>query len=174
MQCAVSKLFSYTYTGKTAINHNRCLHLTAPEFLGRVRAAQSLHEDFDAVLEEFAIGCPCKNPPLKSKGKQHLTTQTHIKAFQNADGQFYGYTVRQVLERIQAQNVVMVASSVVVAGSEGEHHGMFVPGSEIPAFNDQNDYEEMAGVNDDEEPERQPGDDVDDDLSDIVPASGDD
>jgi hypothetical protein len=97
--------------GKTAINHNRCLHLTAAEFLGRVRAANARQEDFDAVVEEFGQGCPCKHPPLKSKGKQHLGTTAHKNAFEERDGRFYGMTVRQALEHARSNNVILLAGS---------------------------------------------------------------
>ena len=46
--------------------------MTAAAFFDGVREAQQLTEDFDVVVEEFGRGCPCKDPPLKSTGKQHL------------------------------------------------------------------------------------------------------
>ncbi len=110
--------FSDSCAGKTAINHNRCLHLTAAEFLGRIRAAHAQQEDFDAVIEEFRIGCPCKTPPLKSKGKQHLGTTAHKKAFLEVGGPFYGMTVRQALERAQSANVILVAGAAVIEGPD--------------------------------------------------------
>ena len=108
--------FSDSCAGKTAINHNRCLHLTAADFLGRIRAAHAQQEDFDAVIEEFRIGCPCKTPPLKSKGKQHLGTAAHKKAFLEVGGPFYGMTVRQALERAQSANVILVAGAAAIEG----------------------------------------------------------
>jgi hypothetical protein len=90
--------------------------LTAAEFLGRIRAAHAQQEDFDAVIEEFRIGCPCKAPPLKSKGKQHLGTTAHKKAFLEVGGPFYGMTVRQALERAQFANVILVAGAAAIEG----------------------------------------------------------
>ncbi len=106
--------------GKTAINHNRCLHLTAAEFLGRVRAANAQQEDFDAVIDEFGLGCPCKHPPLKSKGKQHLGATAHKKAFEQRDGQFFGMTVRQALERIRSNNIILVAGAAPLGGNNDD------------------------------------------------------
>ena len=93
--------------------------MTAPEFLGRIRAAHAQQEDFDAVVDEFGVGCPCKTPPLKSKGKQHLGTAAHKKAFDDPDGPFFGMTVRQALTaRAQAVNVILVGGSAAIQGNE--------------------------------------------------------
>jgi hypothetical protein len=123
--------------GKTAINHNRCLHLTAAEFLGRVRAANAQQEDFDAVVDEFGLGCPCKHPPLKSKGKQHLGTTAHKKAFEHRDGQFFGMTVRQALERIRSNSIVLVAGAAPLPGNDDDDN--YAP--DVP--NEQDLYELM-------------------------------
>ena len=75
--------------GQTAINHNRCLFMTAQEFLGRVRVAQALTENFDEIVAEFGRGCPCKCPSLKSTGQAHLKTSTHDNAFNKVGGKFF-------------------------------------------------------------------------------------
>jgi hypothetical protein len=122
--------------GKTAINHNRCLHLTAAEFLERVRAAHAQEEDFDAVVDEFEMGCPCKHPPLKSKGKQHLGTTTHKTAF-GAGGQFCGMTVRQALERARSNNIILVGSGAVQLRGNADDTNA------APVVHEADDYESM-------------------------------
>ena len=143
--------------GKTAINHNRCLHLTAAEFLERVRAAHAQEEDFDAVVDEFGMGCPCKHPPLKSKGKLHLGTTTHKTAF-GAGGQFCGMTVRQALERARSNNIILVAGAAPIGGN-GDDVGVvpvaaanffdvynWMGDSEPPVRSDNSDEDEQAAA----------------------------
>lgn len=156
--------------GKTAINHNRCLHLTAAEFLGRVRAANAQQEDFDSVVDEFGLGCPCKNPPLKSKGKQHLSTTAHKKAFGQRDGQFFGMTVRQALERIRSNSIVLVAGAAPLPGNDDDDNDAAV------AQNEQDLYElmeaEAAAVQqdfDDEQAYKLAALDDGEDVTNIVP-----
>jgi len=72
--------------------------LTAEVFFQRLREAQAKTEDFDEVVAEFGRGCPCKDPPLKSKGKQHLGSQTHAKAFTTPGGVYFGMSVRSAFE----------------------------------------------------------------------------
>jgi hypothetical protein len=93
-----SSCLSEPCLGKTATNHNRCLHLTANDFFERFRAAKAKTEDFDDVVAEFGRGCPCKEPPLKSTGKQHLKSATHDKAFNQAGGFFFGLSLRAAFE----------------------------------------------------------------------------
>ena len=47
--------------GETAVNHNRCLHLPAEEFYGRLRASRAATDDFDEVLLE----CVVEDAPAK-------------------------------------------------------------------------------------------------------------
>ncbi len=94
--------------------------MTAAEFLGRIRAANAQQEDFDSVIEEFGLGCPCKNPPLKSKSKQHLGTAAHKKAFDSPDGQFFGMTLRQAFERIRSNNIILVAGVAPLRGNDDD------------------------------------------------------
>jgi hypothetical protein len=154
--------------GKTAVNHNRCLHLTATEFLGRVRAAQAQQEDFDAVIEEFGIGCPCKTPPLKSKGKQHLGTTAHKKAFLEVGGPFYGMTVRQALERAQSSNVILVAGSAAIQGNGPDVDDAQ---QQAAAGNEAEEYEMLNAdpyCNNEGDLYAQQADVLDDDVSDII------
>jgi hypothetical protein len=140
--------------------------MTAPEFLGRVRAAQAQQEDFDDVVEEFGVGCPCKTPALKSKGKQHLGTATHKKAFEDPSGPFFGRTVREALEaRAAAQgvDVILVGGSAAIQGNDNA--GVNAGGFE--RFDDVNEYEVFDGEAESPEEER-PQDEADEDLSDIV------
>lgn len=104
--------------GETAVNHNRCLHMTAEEFYGRLRASRAATDDFDEVLLEFGRGCPCKNPPLKSSGKTHLKSQTHQNAFTKVGGPFYGLSVRAVLERGVPVQIVEGAANIANANAD--------------------------------------------------------
>jgi hypothetical protein len=110
------------------------------------------------VLDEFEMGCPCKNPPLKSKGKQHLGTAAHKKAFLNRDGQFFGQTVRQVLERIRSNNIILVAGAAPIGGN-GDDVGVvpvaaanffdvynWMGDSEPPVRSDNSDEDEQAAA----------------------------
>ena len=155
---------SNTGAGQTAINHNRCLFMTAAEFFGRVRAAQALTEDFDEVVAEFGRGCPCKDPPLKSTGKQHLKSQTHDKAFNKAGGKFFGMTVRAAL--MLPVDVVIVQG---VQRIEEQRDGDVEPD---PENNELDAFDEMERQpDDDDDDDAHPAhadDDVDEDLSDIV------
>jgi hypothetical protein len=72
--------------------------LTADVFFHRLREAQAKTEDFDEVVAEFGRGCPCKEPPLKSKGKAHLGSQAHGKAFNTPGGVYFGMSVRAAFE----------------------------------------------------------------------------
>lgn len=141
--------------------------MTAPEFLGRVRAALAQQEDFDVVVEEFGVGCPCKTPALKSKGKQHLGTAAHKKAFEEPNGPFFGKTVREALTaRAAAQAVVDV---IIVAGSapiEGNANaGVNADGLE--AFDEIEEYERFEGEAESSE-EAILEEEADDDLGHIV------
>lgn len=139
--------------GKTAVNHNRCLHLTAAEFLGRVRAANAQQEDFDAVVSEFGLACPCKQPPLKSKGKTHLGTAAHKKAFDSPDGQFFGLTVRQALERIRSSNIILVAGAAPLPGNDGNDSDVLgADNVEVDQYNEMDTWE--AALNQDFEDEQ--------------------
>jgi hypothetical protein len=119
--------------------------MTAAEFLGRVRNVQAQQEDFDSVIAEFGEGCPCKNPPLKSKGKQHLSTMAHKKAFEQSDGQFFGMTVRQALEWSRSNSVVLVAGASVIAANENE--GIDADCNGIVYEEDHDYYDHMDDVN---------------------------
>jgi hypothetical protein len=72
--------------------------LTAEVFFRRLREAQAKTEDFDEVVAEFGRGCPCKEPPLKSKGKTHLKSLTHDRAFNHPTGAYFGMSVRAAFE----------------------------------------------------------------------------
>lgn len=89
--------------------------MTASDFFERVRAARAKTEDFDEVVKEFGRGCPCKDPPLKSTGKQHLKSATHDKAFNKVGGAFFGLSVRSAFE---LQRAVAPIAVVNVAGSQ--------------------------------------------------------
>lgn len=144
--------------------------MTAAEFIGRVRAAQALTEDFDEVVEEFGRGCPCKDPPLKSTGKQHLKSQTHEKAFTKAGGKFFGMTVRAALEL--PVDVVLVRGAQRIDeqgdGSVAAEHG----NAENPEGYELDNFDEMEQLNqldeDDADARRAHVDADDDNLSDIV------
>jgi hypothetical protein len=138
--------------------------MTAAEFFGRVRAAQALTEDFDEVVAEFGRGCPCKDPPLKSTGKQHLKSQTHEKAFNKAGGKFFGMTVRAAL--------MLPVDVVHVQGAQrvGEEVDGVVPAElnddDADELNNYNEMEEQVDADDDARHAN--ADDADEDLSDIV------
>ncbi len=142
------------------------MHLTAPEFLGRVRAALAQQEDFDVVVEEFGVGCPCKTPALKSKGKQHLGTTAHKKAFEEPNGPFFGKTVREALTaRAAAQgvlDVIIVAGSAPIQGNAND--GVNADGFE--PFNEIEEFERFEGEAESEEAILE--EEADDDLSHIV------
>ena len=150
--------------GQTAINHNRCLFITAGEFFTRVRAAQALTEDFDGIVEEFGRGCPCKNPPLKSKGKAHLKSSTHDKAFNKSDGKFFGMSVRDAF--LLPVDVVRVQGAQRLGGVEngGEED------LENRFENEQLDFDEMDDhfEADDSRAAEAAAVEDDDDVSDIV------
>ena len=143
--------------------------MTAADFFGRLRAAQALTEDFDAIVEEFRRGCPCKNPPLKSTGKAHLKSTTHDKAFNKPGGKFYGMTVRAAF--MLPVNVVHVQGAQRI-GEEGdggvpaEHH----EDADNPWNNELDNFDEMDNQLDADDDARHANadDDADEDLSDIV------
>ena len=139
--------------------------MTAAEFIGRVRAAQALTEDFDDVVAEFGRGCPCKDPPLKSIGKQHLKSQTHEKAFTKAGGKFFGMTVRAALMLPVDVVHVQGAQRIDEQGDGGvaAEHGENPEGNELDAF-DEMEHQ----LDDDDARPAHVDDDSDDDLSDIV------
>ncbi len=139
--------------------------MTAAEFLARVRDAQAQQEDFDSVVDEFGQGCPCKNPPLKSKGKQHLGTTAHKKAFDAGDGQFFGMSVRQALRWTRANSVVLVAGASVISANENN----IVDRDDIVYDEDQHLYDPMDDViaEDDETEVISRQVQIDDDVSDI-------
>ena len=157
---------SNTGAGQTAINHNRCLFMTAAEFIGRVRAAQALTEDFDDVVAEFGRGCPCKEPPLKSTGKQHLKSQTHEKAFTKAGGKFFGMTVRAAF----MLPVAVVHVQGVQRIDDGRAEDSDVVEEQIDHY-ENDDFLEMdpdVSADADAAAAVDAAGDVDDDLSDIV------
>ena len=140
--------------------------MTAAEFIGRVRAAQALTEDFDEVVEEFGRGCPCKNPPLKSTGKTHLKSTTHDKAFTRPGGKFFGMTVRAAL-MLPVDVVHVQGAQRIDEEAEGgvveEHHV-------VPQNNELDNFDEMDNqleADDDVSPAHA-DDGADEDLSDIV------
>jgi hypothetical protein len=165
--------FSNAWAGQTAINHNRCLFMTASDFFGRLRAAQALTEDFDDIVAEFGRGCPCKNPPLKSKGKAYLKSTTHDKAFNKAGGKFVGMTVRAAL--MLPVDVVHVQGAQRI-GEEGdggvpaEHHDDDAENPWIYEVNEVDNFDEMENQVDADDDARHANadDDADEDLSDIV------
>jgi hypothetical protein len=120
--------------GQTAINHNRCLHLTAAEFFSRIRAAQALNEDFDSIVSEFGRGCPCKNPPLKSTGKAHLKATTHDKAFNKPDGKFFGMSVRAAF--MLPVDVVIVQGAPRIGGDDDAADGEQEQNNEVEMFDE--------------------------------------
>jgi hypothetical protein len=158
--------FSNAWSGQTATNHNRCLFMTAADFFGRLRAAQALTEDFDGVVAEFGRGCPCKNPPLKSKGKAHLNSTTHDKAFNRADGKFFGLTVRAALE-LPVDVVIVQGAQRIEGQGAGDGGDAADPNGENNEFDA---FDEMEQPLDGEADEARPAqvDDADEDLSDIV------
>ncbi len=114
--------------------------MTAEVFFQRLREAQAKTEDFDEVVEEFGRGCPCKDPPLKSKGKTHLRSQTHDKAFNKPGGVYLGMSVRAAFEasaqRADAPLVLHVSGSQRIGeddADEIENGGMY----------DDDQYDEM-------------------------------
>ena len=140
--------------------------MTASDFFGRLRAAQALTEDFDDIVTEFGRGCPCKNPPLKSTGKAHLKSTTHDKAFNKADGKFFGMTVRAALmlpvDVVHVQSAQRIGEEVDV---QREHHD---DDAEDP-WNELNNYNEMENqVDADDDARHANADDADEDLSNIV------
>ena len=112
--------------------------MTAEVFFRRLREARAKTEDFDEVVAEFGRGCPCKDPPLKSKGKQHLGSQTHAKAFTTPGGVYFGMSVRSAFEAQGAPQRPGAALPLVV----------HVPGSQRIGDDDA-DENENAGVYDD-------------------------
>ena len=157
--------FSNAWAGQTAINHNRCLFMTAADFFGRLRAAQALTEDFDDVVAEFGRGCPCKNPPLKSKGKTHLKSTTHDKAFNKVGGKFFGMTVRAALELPVEVVIVQGAQRIDERGDGGDAADPDGENNELDAFDE---MEQQPNDDDDDARPAHADDDADEDLSDIV------
>ena len=143
--------------------------MTAAEFFGRVRAAQALTEDFDEVVAEFGRGCPCKDPPLKSTGKQHLKSQTHEKAFIKAGGKFFGMTVRAALMLPVDVVHVLGAQRLHEADDEQGDGGVAAERRENLESNELDAFDEMEQLDeDDADARRAHVDDDDEDLSDIV------
>lgn len=112
--------------------------MTAEVFFRRLREAQAKTEDFDEVVAEFGRGCPCKDPPLKSKGKTHLTSKTHDKAFNQTGGAYLGMTVRAAFEAsaqlADTPLVVHVSGSQRIGGD----------------FDDEDEIDNAAGYEDDQ------------------------
>jgi len=158
--CTTCTFYSNTRAGQTAINHNRCLLLTAALFFGRVKAAQALTEDFDSVVLEFGRGCPCKIPPLKSTGKAHLNTATHDKAFKKPDGKFFGMSVRAAFEL--SVEVVNVHGAQQIGGDDAAEEEN--DAEQRPEFDDFDEMDERLEV----EPPAIVDDGADDDLSGMV------
>jgi hypothetical protein len=147
--------------------------MTATDFFGRLRAAQALNEDFDAVVEEFGRGCPCKNPPLKSTGKAHLKSTTHDKAFNKAGGKFFGMTVRAAL--MLPVDVVHVQGAQRIGGEgdggvPAEPHDNDAENPWMYEVNEVYHFDEMDNQVDADDDARlvNADDDADEDLSDIV------
>ena len=146
--------------------------MTAADFFGRLRAAQALTEDFDKVVEEFGRGCPCKNPPLKSKGKAHLKSTTHDKAFNKADGKFFGMTVRAALmlpvDVVHVQGARRIGEEVD-GGVSAEHQDDDAENPWIYEVNEVDNFDEMEiQVDADDDARLANDDDADEYLSDIM------
>ena len=112
--------------------------MTAQVFFQRLREAQAKTEDFDEVVAAFGKGCPCKDPPLKSKGKTHLKSQTHERAFTKPGGVYFGMSVRAAFEAAQQQRDQRPDARPPVV--------VHVPGSQNIAQDDA-DEDESAGMN---------------------------
>ncbi len=166
VSCDAISSLSNARAGHTVTNHHRCLFMTSAEFIGRVRAAQALTEDFDAIVNEFGRGCPCKNPPLKSTGKAHLKSTTHDKAFNKPGGKFFGKSVR---EAFMLPVVVVHVQGAQRIGEDGDVADA-VDGSENAHVNELDQYDEMDFDADAfrDADDVVAVDDADDDVSDIV------
>ena len=121
--------------------------MTAEVFFRRLREAQAKTEDFDEVVEEFGRGCPCKDPPLKSKGKTHLKSLTHDRAFNNPTGAYFGMSVRAAFEAQGQQRPDALPPIVVhVPGSQRIGDADMDEDESAGNYDDAYEYDEMEDI----------------------------
>ncbi len=122
------------------------------------------------MVAELGLACPCKQPPLKSKGKTHLGTAAHKKAFDLPDGQFFGMTVRQALERIRSNNVILVAGAAPLRGNNDNDSDVPVAENEVDQYDVMDTWEAALQQDwEDEQSAKQAALDDGEDVTNIVP-----